>query len=136
MDFGTYAIAFPKRSNITSVNIAVKRLKTVVRTPLLTARVERVIEPDDIVDEVRAQATFAAPRANTSWLVSSLSALSEARLLPIENASIIPNRAIAKAHVAVSRRLIALKSGIEIFHSEADTALSLSTSSPKNSQPT
>ena len=64
--FGTYSTAVPKSSTASTVNIAVNRLKSVVRALLLTASVERVSEPEESVLDVNAQAAFAAPSAKIS----------------------------------------------------------------------
>ena len=124
-------MAPPKSKRATTVKMAVKILNIVVRALVFTASVERVSEPEDRVLEVNAHATLAAPNANISWFVSNLSARCDAKLLPMENASITASRVMANASDADSFKPIMSKFGMEISHLEALTAFSLSTSNPK-----
>ena len=81
----------------------------VVFAPLSTEMVERVSDPDAAVAEPNAHATFAAPSANISWFTGNLSAFDDARLFPIDTASIVASNAIASADRAASRTPIMSK---------------------------
>ena len=105
-------------------------MKRVVFAPLSTEIVERVSDPDAAVAEPNAHATFAAPSANISWFTGNLSAFDDARLFPIDPASIVASNAIASAERAASRTPIMSKFGSVNFHSCAVTAVSLSIFAP------